>query len=826
MVLILKERFGDVMIILGKITQLSRDKKQKEQNKPRYISQEQIRRQGTMLVLSVLNEDGVDILDKEFSFEMKDRILPLNVRKNHIVRCEAELQNLNQKKKMLVIKKMLIEPPASTLKELYNRTGIDVFRERNNLAAAEHAEISLNKHFQNGGAESNLAKKLYNQEISALCQLMESCGIAYDVEVADKIKYFFERRAKVRKYNNVYEMVSDNPYVLTDLEEFPMNTIIKAAPIINRNVADKVIIYSHLTSLVWFFTRQGHSYAPLNLVSFILKQVLLEKGIPEDQHRYYLMNLAAFKEEELPHRSVSKIVSFGQFDQEAYDYYLDVYQGESEKPEQKARNARKGFYLVSAFHAERNAAKKLAQYIMEHRFKKLDIPKNMSDLDPQQAEAVRNALTNRLSIINGHAGSGKTYVVAKLVQILKENGLRAVVLAPSAIAAAHAAAKVAEKTNLPAEHGTIHRIAKILSSDDDYGEDKNQKDNVLINKGEVINEDVVIVDEMSMCDICTFDHLLHAMEGNPHTHLVLVGDTAQLPAIGPSGFFHQLVRIGRNLDIPVVSLTEQHRNDDEIFVFADMIRRGNFPDELEGQFTKIKIGSIRDVHNVAVQLRDQGVDIKDILFLSPVSFDERCGTKKLNRILREVYNPQGTPIEGTPFCVGDPVIAIKNDYADKDGTSTKLYIAKKRHPERKRDIYNGLRGMIINYKEDTVTVEFPDPDKPGQKFKTFYKPEELQSWLDAAYALTVHKAQGQEAKYVVLVNESKRLTRNMLYTAVTRAKQGVYLLGKEEIFRQAAGKPNDEPLSKFIFRLQDLLNASQNATIENKEDGFEVVFEG
>jgi exodeoxyribonuclease V alpha subunit len=754
-------------------------------------------KQGNILITNVISGEENEIIGTVLPFQMENRILPNNLRKNVFVRVEGYLKDLTKHKKILVITKVFIESPESRKKEFLKEKGIDVSQKRNEIA--QNGEITIIEFIENGGSDSELAKELYTQEIAALHQLLEAGRLSCDIETIDGIRRFFQARAVTRGYETVHEMIASNPWVLAELDEFPLRTLQKAAPLINPGVARDAIIYAHLAGYVWSFTRRGHSYAPLADLSLWMSRVLSEAGVPQREHRYYIASIATSKTRELPHGNASKLIAFSQYEDQALDYYTEVYRDLGFKEaDRKAERITKGIYLVKAYYSERDAAELLAQYIEPHCFKNIDTREvvNSGNLDEEQKEAILNALNNRLSIINGHAGTGKTHTVAELVRFARANGLSVIMLAPSAMAANNAASRA----GIPVDHATIHRIARILPSEEDYGEDTFP---ATTGSG-VINEDIVIVDEMSMCNICTFSHLLHSMKENAHTHLVLVGDTAQLPAIGPSGFFHQLVRAGKNLGIPVVTLEKQHRNDSDIYRLANAIRRGDFPDDFD-RMEQVKTGSVRDLRRVAVELKNSGADIKDILFLSPVTSASQYGTSRMNEVLREVFNPNGVKIEGLPLFVGDPVVAEKNDYAD--AAARRGYLARCRHPKRDVDVYNGMRGRVVDYDPGTGTVIVEYYSTGGDIIRTYYTVQEVSYWIDTAYALTVHKAQGSEAEYVVFVNEKGNLSRNMLYTALTRARTGIWILGQEENWKEAVSNPTEEPLSKFIFRLEKCLRA-------------------
>ncbi len=807
------------MYALAKITRLSRGtKKNKLQGKR--LSRAQMRSQGYIDIIGYVKKSGdIDSLEveprgKTIPFEMANRILPTSVRRNIVVQLKGEFEQLTKRKKIFVVDEMLVLS-LDAVERAYQKYGIDTQEIRNNIEEFRIADVPQDKY--KGKKAKHL---LLSQENMLMQELLDMANTRYDVEVPLKINDFFGRRASARGFESVPSMVQQNPWVLGELNEFRMSQLKNIAPLINPTSRAEVIIYANLTSNVWSYTRQGNSYAPLSFLSYRMRNVLIEHSVPRDKHNYYLSRLATPILKSLPHKNMSKLMMYSQYEDEAYEYYKEIYKEQVEVEPDKPNKvrmlaiaAKKGIYLIKSYYSEKDAANMITEYIEPHslRYNK-ELLDSMS-LDKWQKKAVINALTNRLSIINGPAGSGKTYTVGRLAKMLVDSNYKVIILAPSAMAANIAAKKTGIKD---IEYATIHRVARILPEDEDYGEeDENRK------PGNVA-KDVVIVDEMSMCDIPTFSHLLHSMKENYHTHLVLVGDIAQLPAIGPSGFYHQLVRAGEEmLGIPTVNLKEQYRFKEthSITELANIVRQGKYPESLEGwQNIKQLELNMKTIKEIAKYLQSIGATGNDVMFLTSKKH-ERYGTNKLNQILRETFNPDGEKISNLPFYVGDPVISTKNFY-----TNTRMSgkLEKYRHPDRKRDIYNGTRGIITGYDSEnkTITVLF---ETIGGKFEAPYTEEEMTYWLDVAYAITVHKAQGGEANHVVVVGE-KGFTRNMLYTAITRAKESLYILGNNQYWGKVVNRLERDPLSKFIFRAKDNMRILEVEPEQEQDPDIEVLF--
>ena len=320
----------------------------------------------------------------------------------------------------------------------------------------------------------------------------------------------------------------------------------------------------------------------------------------------------------------------------------------------------------------------------------------------------------------------------------------------------------------------------------------------------------ITVDESSMATVIVFRKLLERVK--PGSRLLIVGDPNQLEAIGPGAVLRDLKDAefpdgGRGFPhLPVTVLSRVYRQGQGDPVLENAWRiLGAAPEspavfeEVPGRFEIIPAGQPGEVaekaKEVVKKLLGQEIAFEDILVLVP-RHDGLVGTVRLNEHVRRIVNPEGKPIEGTSFRIGDHVIAIQNDYQDED------------NPNRLRDtVYNGTRGIIETVGETEenplIGVLFA-----GKEKLDYYRPEEIDRYLAPAYALTVHKAQGCQARAVVLACEpnSSMLNKPLLYTAVTRCRNGsVYLIGPKEMWENACLKMPDIRYSKFAWRLRDEL---------------------
>ena len=382
----------------------------------------------------------------------------------------------------------------------------------------------------------------------------------------------------------------------------------------------------------------------------------------------------------------------------------------------------------------------------------------------QQREILRAAASHAVLAVTGGPGTGKTTSLRGVLKLYGRMGLRTLLAAPTGRAAKH----MSELTG--AEAATIHRLlgAKLSETGMEVVFSRN-RDNPL-------SCDAVIVDECSMVDIRLMASLLEALPKK--VRLVLVGDAAQLPSVGPGNVFSAILRSGV---VPTVRLTAIFRQQEgsRIVRNAHMINKGEHPDlsENTGDFFRLRRLQAASVQETVVDLfktrlpEKMNIPPEEIQVLSPTRKGE-CGTVELNRLLQEALNPPGPEkaekLSGsTVLRVGDRLIQTRNDYdvlwEDADGQSGV-------------GIYNGEIGTLTAIDADakTLTVDF-DGRRATYDFESLTD-------LEHAWALTVHKAQGCEYRAVILAlaDASRRLmTRTVLYTAVTRARELLILVGNE-----------------------------------------------
>ena len=398
-------------------------------------------------------------------------------------------------------------------------------------------------------------------------------------------------------------------------------------------------------------------------------------------------------------------------------------------------------------------------------------------LDELQEQAVETAAQNGISILTGGPGTGKTTTINAMIRYFEALKLRIVLAAPTG----RAAKRMQEATGY--EASTIHRLLEL------YGdpEDPSQKARFARNEDNPLEADVIIIDETSMVDLFLMNALLKAVV--PLTRLVFVGDVSQLPSVGPGRVLADLIDSG---EFPVIRLTKIFRQAalSDIVVNAHRINNGEhiLLDNRESRdFFFLERGDVRVILKIIVTLiRDKlpaylGIDRREIQVLTPMR-KGALGVENLNVLLQKYLNPPAPEkpeyeAGNTVFRTGDKVMQIKNNYQLEWEIRGKHGIV----VSNGAGIFNGDMGVVetVDSFSEILTVVFDDGRTADYSFKQLDE-------LELAYAVTVHKAQGSEYAAVVmplLAGPKMLLTRNLLYTAVTRAKNCVVLVGSSRLFQ-------------------------------------------
>ena len=396
--------------------------------------------------------------------------------------------------------------------------------------------------------------------------------------------------------------------------------------------------------------------------------------------------------------------------------------------------------------------------------------KGLVQLSSQQREALQLALEHKVAIVTGGPGVGKTTLVRGLLRLFSQHGRTALLAAPTG----RAAKRLAEASGHPAQ--TLHRLLEFNPQGGTFQR----------NAERPLEADLVVVDETSMVDIVLFRHLLAALP--PAARLLLVGDADQLPSVGPGAVLRDLLRSG---SLPAVRLTEVFRQaaQSAIVQNAHRIHEGEMPrwDDRDpaSDFFFIDREDPEDVARTISELVVErlphrfGLDPRsDVQVLTPMHRGA-AGSRALNLALQAALNTAGAPVsarEGA-FRVGDKVMQLRNDY--------------------EREVFNGDIGQVLRAEGEGLVVSFEG--RP-----VTYLPDELDQ-LQLAYACSVHKAQGSEYPAVVLVLVTQHypmLQRNLLYTAVTRGKRLVVVVGSRRALALAVkNQRTEERFTRLAERL-------------------------
>ena len=416
-----------------------------------------------------------------------------------------------------------------------------------------------------------------------------------------------------------------------------------------------------------------------------------------------------------------------------------------------------GVYLGRYYHCEAGIAYYLRRILRSPKAARFDEPEAVMaktlastpmELAPEQEEAVRSAIAQKVMVITGGPGTGKTTVINAVIKAFAQVKARVLLAAPTG----RAAKRLSETSSLEAK--TIHRLLEYSPHEDAFARNE---DNPLACT-------LLVIDEASMMDTLLMYHLLKAVPLG--ATVIFVGDVNQLPSVGPGNVLRDIIASGT---VPVVELTEVFRQaaESEIILNAHRINHGETPnlanptDKL-GDFYFIRQDEPEKAAAMVVDLVREHIPRRfglnafdDIQVLSPMHKGS-CGAANLNALLQDALNPQTVKLQrgDRQFRLGDKVMQIRNNY-DKD-------------------VFNGDIGRIIHvHPEDReVTVRFDEAN-------VIYPWEDLDE-LVPAYAISVHKSQGSEYPAVVLpllTQHYVMLQRNLLYTGVTRGKRLVVLVG-------------------------------------------------
>ena len=549
---------------------------------------------------------------------------------------------------------------------------------------------------------------------------------------------------------NAVEKIQENPYILVDIVYG-----------VNFNNIDKIAMQIGIPMDSDFRIKSGIKYALLvasyNGHTCVLKQNLIDytKAILDvDEERI---------EDNLINLNVSSQIHIMVENHEEYVFLEQLYKAETKIAERllTLRDC-DNVKFIKKFEAE----------IKKHE-EKIDI-----ELSEKQFEAVKQINENNVCIITGGPGTGKTTIIKCVLELYKSHKKKVVLCAPTG----RAAKRMSETTGEDAK--TIHRLLEIGK----FEEDKLGSIDTDVSP---IDADVLVVDEMSMVDVFLMNYLVKALFLG--TKIIFVGDPNQLPSVGPGSILKDLIDSGEFATVHLDKIFRQAAKS-KIIVNAHNVNNGvnfigkkDYADDAENDFFYINESNQDKMLYQVLSLSKERLKnygdyefFKNIQVLTPTK-KGKMGTKELNKSLQEVLNPKTDDIlEKTYgeviFREGDRVMQIKNNYDIywEKGSRNDL-----RTYESGTGVFNGEIGRIvkISNEERQIQVLFDD----GKV--TWYAYSELDQ-LEHAYAITIHKAQGSEFDVVILAvpqSSNMLLTRNLLYTGITRAKKLLIVIGNKNL---------------------------------------------
>ena len=561
---------------------------------------------------------------------------------------------------------------------------------------------------------------------------------------------------------NIYTIIKQNPYKLADdIDGIGFKIADDIAVKVGIRVDSDFRIKSGIFYILQQASMQGHIYLPMEELEVGVKGLLLI-DIPDIEK--FIMDLVIDK------RLVVKITPDGT----------------------------KNVYAAIYYYMELSVAKRLTDLEVhtaenEEYFEKriAEIEKNTKiELDDIQKTAVKTAVENGLMVITGGPGTGKTTTINTIIKYFELEGYEIRLAAPTG----RAAKRMTETSGYEAQ--TIHRMLEISGGiSDDNSDRASQGMHFERDESNPLETDVIIVDEMSMVDINIMNSLLKAVAIG--TKLILVGDVDQLPSVGPGNVLKDIINSGC---IPVVKLEKIFRQaaESEIVINAHKINKGEHV--VLNKYSKDFLFVRRDSADAIIAamctlIKSKlpgyvNADINDIQILTP-SRKSAVGVERLNRIMQDFLNPaEVTKMEKTfgdvTFREGDKVMQIKNNYQMEWEKKSRYGITY----ESGTGIYNGDTGVIeeINTFAERIIVKFEDEKYVSYEFKQLDE-------LELAYAITIHKSQGSEYPAVIIpmfTGPRMLMTKNLLYTAVTRAKKCVCMVGVEDYFHQMASNESEQ----------------------------------
>ena len=545
----------------------------------------------------------------------------------------------------------------------------------------------------------------------------------------------------------VHQILEENPYRLADdIEGVGFRTADEIAARIGIHTDSDYRIRSGLFYILQQAVAEGHIYLPEEL---LLRRAKVLLGNEIEDIEKYIMDLCMERKTVMKEKD-GKVIVYP-----AHYYYMEL--------------------NTAKMLNDLDIDCQMPEDMMEKRLRAVE-EKEKIELDPLQHKAVIESIKHGLLILTGGPGTGKTTTINTMIQFFESEGLSILLAAPTG----RAAKRMTEATGYEAQ--TIHRLLEVNGNPEEES-----TGGFLRNRENPLEADVIIIDEMSMVDLNLMHALLSAVVQG--TRLILVGDVDQLPSVGPGSVLKDIISSER---FHVVTLTKIFRQagESDIIMNAHKINAGE-PVELNKKsrdFFFVKCDEADTIIGGIIALIQRKLPQyvqahpNEIQVMTPTR-KGLLGVERMNVILQKYLNPADEKktereINGRLFREGDKVMQIKNNYQLEWEICTRFGLT----VDKGMGVFNGDMGVIseINEYKETVEVEYDE----GRKVKYGF---DMVDELELAYAITVHKSQGSEYPAVILplLPGPKLLyNRNLLYTAVTRAKKCLTIIGSDTTFQE------------------------------------------
>lgn len=564
----------------------------------------------------------------------------------------------------------------------------------------------------------------------------------------------------------MYRIIQENPYKLADdVDGVGFKIADEIAHRVGIHMDSDFRIRSGILYVLLQASAEGHTYLPQDMLTYRACELL---GVDASAVEKHYMDMAIDRKLVLKQSEDQLQIYAATF------YYMEV--------------------NTAVMLRELNVKYDVSEIEVEKRIRKIEELSELQ-LDEMQRIAVKEAVRSGLLVITGGPGTGKTTTINTIIKYFESEGMDICLAAPTG----RAAKRMSETTGFEAK--TIHRLLELSGGMEEHAGFERNEQNPL-------ETDVIIIDEMSMVDISLMNSLLKAVVAG--TRLILVGDVNQLPSVGPGSVLKDIID-SHACNVVRLNRIFRQASKSDIIVNAHKINRGEkvILDNKSRDFFFLKRYDANVIISVCIQLIQQKlpryVNAKpfDIQILTPMR-KGLLGVERLNGILQQYLNPpeknKAEREHGqTVFRVGDKVMQTKNNYQAEWEIRSRYGIP----IEKGLGVFNGDMGIVreINSFSETMTVEYEEGRMVEYPFKQLDE-------LELAYAITIHKSQGSEYPAVVIPlmgGPRMLMNRNLLYTAVTRARKCVTLVGDDATFFQMEENVNEQKrYSGLRNRLEEL----------------------